>query len=148
MSVKGCYSEDRVSHGCQPNSDQLGGPSRSRGIEGSTGSHRSVLAAHTIGVYSVEVRPGFPETEAETQLEFGGNLARLRSLRQRCDPKGRVGVRCETTVDRNGGDDSATKTVPAFAETRHPAHYGGTFVADPNEHPGIDAGDTSNDVGE
>jgi FAD/FMN-containing dehydrogenase len=47
-----------------------------------------VLAGDTIGVYSVEVRPGFPETEAELQLAFGDNLARLRSLRQRCDPHG------------------------------------------------------------
>jgi FAD/FMN-containing dehydrogenase len=47
-----------------------------------------LLAGDTIGVYSVEVRPGFRETEAELQRAFGDNLPRLRSLRQRCDPHG------------------------------------------------------------
>lgn len=46
----------------------------------------SALAADTIGVYSVELRPGFPETEREVELAFGGNLARLRALRDRTDP--------------------------------------------------------------
>jgi len=52
----------------------------------------SELAADTIGVYSVEVRPGFPETEREVELAFGANLARLRALRQRCDPTGVLGT--------------------------------------------------------
>jgi FAD/FMN-containing dehydrogenase len=47
-----------------------------------------VLTDDTIGVYSVEVRPGFSETEAEIQLAFGDNLPRLRALRQRWDPHG------------------------------------------------------------
>lgn len=48
----------------------------------------AALASHTIGVYSVEVRPGFPETSSEVEAAFGGNLARLRSLRRRHDPTG------------------------------------------------------------
>jgi hypothetical protein len=51
----------------------------------------NALAPHADGVYSVEVRPGFPETEAETEAAYGGNLARLRSLRQRHDPAGVLG---------------------------------------------------------
>jgi FAD/FMN-containing dehydrogenase len=47
-----------------------------------------VLSGDTIGVYSVEVRPGFGETEAELQLAFGESLGRLRALRRRCDPTG------------------------------------------------------------
>ncbi len=48
----------------------------------------SALRAHVTGVYSVEVRPGFPETAAEIEAAYGGNLARLRSLRDRIDPTG------------------------------------------------------------
>jgi FAD/FMN-containing dehydrogenase len=51
----------------------------------------TALAGDTIGVYSVEVRPGFPETEREVEMAFGANLARLRSLRQRFDPTGVLG---------------------------------------------------------
>jgi FAD/FMN-containing dehydrogenase len=47
-----------------------------------------VLADDTIGVYSVELRPGFPETEREVERAFGGNLARLRALRHQTDPAG------------------------------------------------------------
>jgi FAD/FMN-containing dehydrogenase len=43
---------------------------------------------HTIGVYSVELRPGFPETGQEVEAAFGGNLPRLRRLAQRFDPAG------------------------------------------------------------
>jgi FAD/FMN-containing dehydrogenase len=50
------------------------------------------LAPHTIGVYSVEVRPGFDETDAEIESAFGGNLGRLRSLRARHDPTGTLGT--------------------------------------------------------
>jgi FAD/FMN-containing dehydrogenase len=52
----------------------------------------SALAADTIGVYSVEVRPGFDETERELEMAFGANLSRLRSLRQRCDPTAVLGT--------------------------------------------------------
>ncbi|PKZ66687.1 FAD-binding protein [Gordonia terrae] len=51
-----------------------------------------VLAADTIGVYSVELRPGFAETERETEAAFGGNLARLRRLRDHIDPGRALGV--------------------------------------------------------
>ncbi|WP_406053602.1 FAD-binding oxidoreductase [Streptomyces sp. NBC_01077] len=44
------------------------------------------LAAHTVGVYNVELRPGLPETETETRAAYGGNLARLRMLQHRHDP--------------------------------------------------------------
>jgi FAD/FMN-containing dehydrogenase len=47
-----------------------------------------VLEPHTSGVYSVEVRPGFAETDAEIGAAYGGNLARLRTLRERYDPTG------------------------------------------------------------
>ena len=47
-----------------------------------------VLAPETIGVYSVEVRPGFEETEREIESAFGPNLSRLRALRSRHDPAG------------------------------------------------------------
>ncbi|MDV6282534.1 FAD-binding oxidoreductase [Rhodococcus jostii] len=52
------------------------------------GGTLDALAPHTIGVYSVEVRPGFPETGAEIDAAYGGNLRRLRELRQRHDPMG------------------------------------------------------------
>jgi FAD/FMN-containing dehydrogenase len=45
-------------------------------------------AAHAAGVYSVELRPGLPETEQEVQAAFGGNLPRLRRLASKCDPAG------------------------------------------------------------
>jgi FAD/FMN-containing dehydrogenase len=48
----------------------------------------AVLAGHTTGVYSVEVRPGFAETDAELEAAFGGNLERLRALRAAYDPRG------------------------------------------------------------
>ncbi|MFE0750932.1 FAD-binding oxidoreductase [Gordonia sp. NPDC058843] len=51
-----------------------------------------VLAADTIGVYSVELRPGFAETDREIEAAFGGNLARLRDLRGRIDPGRVLGV--------------------------------------------------------
>ena len=43
---------------------------------------------HTIGVYSVELRPGFPETDAEVEAAYGGNLPRLRRLAEHFDPAG------------------------------------------------------------
>jgi hypothetical protein len=52
---------------------------------------RDVVAAlrpHAVGVYGVEVRPGFPETGREVEAAYGGNLARLRELAQRYDPTG------------------------------------------------------------
>ncbi|MBC2640216.1 MULTISPECIES: FAD-binding oxidoreductase [unclassified Rhodococcus (in: high G+C Gram-positive bacteria)] len=52
------------------------------------GGTLDALAPHTTGVYSVEVRPGFPETGAEINAAYGGNLRRLRELRQRHDPMG------------------------------------------------------------
>lgn len=52
----------------------------------------AVLAPDTIGVYSVEVRPGFAETEHEVELAYGGNLARLRALRAQADPAGVLGT--------------------------------------------------------
>jgi hypothetical protein len=52
------------------------------------GGTLDALATHTIGVYSVELRPGFPETGAEIDAAYGGNLRRLRELRQRHDPMG------------------------------------------------------------
>ncbi|WP_235189538.1 hypothetical protein [Williamsia sp. D3] len=52
----------------------------------------AALSGHTTGVYSVEVRPGFAETEAEIDAAFGGNLARLRGLRDQIDPTGVFGT--------------------------------------------------------
>ena len=52
------------------------------------GGALDALAPHTIGVYSVEVRPGFPETGVEISAAYGGNLRRLRTLRQTHDPRG------------------------------------------------------------
>lgn len=52
---------------------------------------RDTVAAfrpHTIGVYGVELRPGFPETDREVEAAYGGNLARLRRLARRYDPTG------------------------------------------------------------
>ncbi|MFJ4781342.1 FAD-binding oxidoreductase [Streptomyces sp. NPDC088762] len=46
------------------------------------------LAPHTVGVYNVELRPGFPEYEAEVRAAYGGGLARLQALRHRYDPTG------------------------------------------------------------
>lgn len=46
------------------------------------------LAAHTVGVYSVDLRPDLPEYEAEARAAYGGNLARLRALQHRYDPTG------------------------------------------------------------
>ncbi len=51
-----------------------------------------VLAPETIGVYSVEVRPGFEETAREIESAYGPNLTRLRRLRSRHDPTGVLGV--------------------------------------------------------
>lgn len=47
-----------------------------------------VLAAHTVGLYNVELRPGLPKTETEARAAYGGNLTRLRALRHRYDPTG------------------------------------------------------------
>nr|WP_263999626.1 FAD-binding protein [Mycobacterium yunnanensis] len=47
-----------------------------------------VLDDDTIGVYSVEVRPGFDETDREIELAYGANLARLHALRSDVDPTG------------------------------------------------------------
>ncbi|MBJ8344736.1 FAD-binding oxidoreductase [Antrihabitans sp. YC2-6] len=52
------------------------------------GNTLAALAPHRLGVYSVELRPGFRETEDEIQAAYGGNLTRLRSLRDRTDPAG------------------------------------------------------------
>jgi FAD/FMN-containing dehydrogenase len=43
------------------------------------------------GVYSVELRPGFPETRAEVDAAFGGNLPRLRALKSTWDPNNVMG---------------------------------------------------------
>ncbi|HEU5420827.1 MAG TPA: FAD-binding oxidoreductase [Streptosporangiaceae bacterium] len=48
-------------------------------------------AAHAAGVYSVELRPGLPETGQEVQAAFGANLPRLRRLARDCDPAGVLG---------------------------------------------------------
>jgi FAD/FMN-containing dehydrogenase len=45
-------------------------------------------APHAAGVYSVELRPGLPETSREVEAAFGGNLERLRRLARQCDPAG------------------------------------------------------------
>ncbi|MFB6620255.1 FAD-binding oxidoreductase [Streptomyces sp. NPDC085524] len=47
---------------------------------------QQALAAHTLGTYNVELRPGLPETETETRAAYGGNLTRLRALQHRYDP--------------------------------------------------------------
>jgi hypothetical protein len=49
------------------------------------------LSDHTAGAYSVELRPGMPETEAEVQSAFGGNRPRLRALKQAWDPQNVLG---------------------------------------------------------
>lgn len=52
---------------------------------------RDTVAAfqpHTIGTYSVELRPGLPETAREVEAAYGGNLPRLRQLAGRFDPTG------------------------------------------------------------
>lgn len=46
------------------------------------------VAADTIGVYSVGVRQGLPETAHEIELTFGANLPRLTALREQVDPTG------------------------------------------------------------
>lgn len=48
----------------------------------------AAFAPHTIGVYSVELRPGFAETKREVAAAYGDNLARLRRLARSCDPDG------------------------------------------------------------
>lgn len=52
----------------------------------------TVLAPATIGGYSVEVRPGFVETQAEIEAAYGPHLPRLRELRDRIDPGGVLGT--------------------------------------------------------
>ncbi|MFJ9825949.1 FAD-binding oxidoreductase [Streptomyces sp. NPDC101160] len=46
------------------------------------------LAAHTVGFYSVDLRPDLPEYETEARAAYGGNLTRLRTLQHRYDPTG------------------------------------------------------------
>ncbi|NMO05014.1 FAD-binding oxidoreductase [Gordonia sp. TBRC 11910] len=48
----------------------------------------AVLAPGTIGGYSVELRSGFAESAAEIDAAYGGNLRKLRDLRDRIDPGG------------------------------------------------------------
>ena len=50
------------------------------------------LAPFAPGVYSVELRPGFPETRAEVDATFGGNLPRLRALKSTWDPNNVLGT--------------------------------------------------------
>lgn len=38
------------------------------------------------GTYVVDVRPGFPETQQEVEMAFGGNLGKLKSLKKKWDP--------------------------------------------------------------
>ena len=49
---------------------------------------QQALAAHTVGLYNVELRPDLPEAEAETRAAYGDNLARLQAIRRRYDPAG------------------------------------------------------------
>jgi FAD/FMN-containing dehydrogenase len=48
----------------------------------------AAFAPHAIGVYGVELRPGFPETEQEVTAAYGGNLPRLSQLARTYDPTG------------------------------------------------------------
>ena len=48
----------------------------------------AAYAPHAIGVYGVELRPGFPETGREVEAAYGGNLPRLRDLARHYDPAG------------------------------------------------------------
>jgi hypothetical protein len=45
-----------------------------------------LLAPYTVGMYSVEITPGLPETAKEVEQAFGGNLAKLRRLKRKRDP--------------------------------------------------------------
>ena len=45
------------------------------------------LAPWIVGVYSVEIHPGRPETPHEVGLAFHENLPRLRDVADRVDPK-------------------------------------------------------------
>lgn len=45
-----------------------------------------VLAEDTVGAYSVELRPGFDETQREVERAYGTHLESLRALRHRYDP--------------------------------------------------------------
>ena len=45
-----------------------------------------LLAPYTVGMYSVEITPGLPETVKEVEQAFGGNLAKLRRLKRKWDP--------------------------------------------------------------
>ena len=49
------------------------------------------LDAYRLGVYSVELRPGFLETDDEAAAAFGVNRSRLAALRERHDPAGILG---------------------------------------------------------
>jgi FAD/FMN-containing dehydrogenase len=49
------------------------------------------LPGHVAGAYSVELRPGMPETEAEVASAFGEHRPRLRALKQRWDPENVLG---------------------------------------------------------
>jgi len=46
----------------------------------------AVLEPYSAGYYSVEVRPGLPETRREVELSFGEHLPRLRELWMKWDP--------------------------------------------------------------
>jgi FAD/FMN-containing dehydrogenase len=48
----------------------------------------AAFTPHAVGVYGVELRPGFAETGREVEAAYGGNLARLRQLARRNDPAG------------------------------------------------------------
>ena len=45
-----------------------------------------VLDRYALGMYSVELRPGLPDTEREVALCFGEHLPRLRALKESWDP--------------------------------------------------------------